>query len=502
MEPFIDPELEPVDPHLKPFVDLHCHPSFKPFGLACPGNINSADPSLVNSIWYDDPPSYKAIRWNKNHGITKFSQANFTSLFKGNFKVIIGALSPAEKGFFPYTHIRWNPDHGRSFKRFIFGWTSFLGEFTTGIGKKKVDFIQYNKDDFNELNCEYEFYKQLDNKQFTIYGEKVRYRLTNNYDDIYRNLNSQNKVLSVVLSIEGGNLFSNDNSSRQNPESVLKNVDAVKSWQHPPFFVTLCHHFYNYLGGQARSLPRPINKLLDDKTGSDEDLTGLGKKVIHRLLSQTNGRRIYIDIKHMSRKARTSYYRILESRDYRNEDIPIIVSHGACNGYPKLEIDGTPNERHGLFNGRDINFYDDEIVRIAKSGGIFGLQIDKRQLTNILENNKIKRFCSRRKKLERWTGLVWNQIQHIADVLDSNNLPAWNITSLGTDFDGITSPPEWFWTSRELPHLYKHLQNYASIYLGSHSFRVQANHDDFTPKKIMVKIFSKNALAFLEKYYH
>jgi Membrane dipeptidase (Peptidase family M19) len=473
-----------------PYVDIHCHSSMKPFCQACPGNTNSEDASLINSIWHDDPPTDRNIRQNKALSVTRFSQANFTSLFQGNFKVVVVALNPPEKGFFPKFETRPYKTQFRN----------FLDDFVTGIGIKKIIFIQKNKDDFNELNCEYDFYKQLNGIVLTIYGKKVCYKLTSKYSDIENNVNSKDDIISVVLSIEGANLFSNNNSIPPPPGMILSNIDKVKRWDHPPFFVTFCHHFYNYLAGHASSLPDFIKKKVDESTGLDTDIVPDGIVVIKHLLSTTNGRRIYIDIKHMSRKSRYTYYQILEN-DYRNEKIPIIVSHGALNGYPVLDPAGpTPKERNGLFNGRDINFYDDEIVRIAKSGGIFGLQMDKRLITNKCEKRKIKYLCwSKKKQLKRWMRLVWNQIRHIADLLDNNNLPAWDIICLGTDFDGIIDPVDRYWTSAELRCMYKDLLDYADEYVAHKSFRIATSH--IAPKDILEKVFSKNAINFLKKYY-
>ena len=483
-----------------PYIDLHCHPSMKPFGLACPGNTNSPDASLMDSIWYDDPPTSGKIKLADAIGITRFSQANFTALYHGNFKIVVVALNPIEKGFFP-VKLKSNPvsylvDHATNRTHYL---NLFLEDFISGIGKKKIKFIQNNFDDFNELNCEYEFYRQLDNTPLTTYGKKVRYKLTSVYNDIETNLKSNKDVISVVFSIEGANLFSNDNRNPIVLSSVLSNIDIVKQWQHPPFFVTLCHHFFNYLGGQAKSLPNIISKRLGDGRGSDTDLLHDGEQVIYHLLNKSNGRRIFIDIKHMNRKVREAYYKILEER-YNTEQIPIIVSHGALNGYLNpTDSSDAPRERNGLFNGREINFYDCEIVKIAKSGGIFGLQLDKRQITNKCEYRKIKYLCRRKNKARRWTSLVWNQIRHIADILDSNNLPAWNITCLGTDFDGMITPIDQYCTSDRLHDLFTDLLPFARDYVEHKTFRFLPNK--IPAEKILKKIFSENAKEFLKKYY-
>jgi microsomal dipeptidase-like Zn-dependent dipeptidase len=421
-------------------------------------------------------------------GVTRFSQSNFTALHQGKFRVVIAALNPIEKNFFTSKLGKGN----------LADW---FYNFITMIGKKKIDFIQENKDYFLDLCAEYNFFKQLHDTVVTIYGEDMRYRLTSNFKDIVTNRKTPN-VISVVLSIEGGNSFNTDNS--QPPDnSVLLKIDDVKQWTHPPFFVSLCHHFYNYFGGHVRSLPsflftRPIRQ--EQKKHQDDDITQPGIKVIHRLLCKANGRRIYIDIKHMSRLVRIAYYRILEN-DYNTEQIPIIVSHGAVNGYPRLDDSDCPQrDRNGKFLGRDINFYDDEILRIAKSGGIFGLQIDDRVITNKCELRKIKFLCwNKNKKLMKRAGLVWNQIQYIADLLDKNGYYAWGTTALGTDFDGIVDPPDGYWTSAEIPKLYDNLIIHANNYLQHKTFNVPGNR--VPANQIMDQIFSGNAMNFLSKYY-
>ena len=84
---------------------------------------------------------------------------------------------------------------------------------------------------------------------------------------------------------------------------------------------------------------------------------------------------------------RIKYYSLLES-EYLNHDIPIIVSHGAVNGYPSVYNNSRKNDENGPFWGRDINFYDDEIINIARSHGIFGIQLDDRLIANEVNEKK------------------------------------------------------------------------------------------------------------------
>ena len=192
----------------------------------------------------------------------------------------------------------------------------------------------------------------MDDIPLKIYGKDVRYRLTSNFNDLERNLASPEDVISVVLSIEGAGSFSNDISRPPDQNILLSNIDKVKRWQHPPLFVSLCHHFDNYMAGHARSFPRIIRKLVDQTSRIDIGINSCGEAVIRRLLDESDGRRIYIDIKHMSRKSRIRYYEILYN-EYGEEKIPIIVSHGALNGRPFL------NDGNGS-GGKKIDFFDGE----------------------------------------------------------------------------------------------------------------------------------------------
>ncbi len=475
-------DLEKTKVH---FVDLHCHPTIKPFGWACPGNTNNIDASLKNSIWHDDPPTTWDMRLNKCPGLTRFSQSNFTALHQGKFRVVIAALNPIEKGFFTSSLGSGNlADH--------------IYNFITMIGKKKVDFIQRYKDYFLELCTEYKFFKQLHDTQVTIYGEDTCYRLTSNFKDIDDNLKIPN-VISVVLSIEGGHSFNIDN--RYPPDrSVLLKINEVKQWEHPPFFVTLCHHFYNYFGGHARSLPFSLRLLVNQSYKINTGIEDLGKDVIRSLLSTDYGRRIYIDIKHMSRKLRIDYYQFLKD-EYGPVEFPIIVSHGAMNGYKSIEdLTNHTRKRNCHFKKRDINFFDDEILKIEKSGGIFGLQIDDRLITNMYQKIKIIFFCwSRKKKSKMRARLVWNHIKYIAELLDENGFYAWGIMAIGSDFDGMVNPIDGYWTSAELPDLYANLSELADEYLRPKPFTQQRNN--ISAQKVVDAIFSGNAMNFLSRYY-
>ena len=55
------------------------------------------------------------------------------------------------------------------------------------------------------------------------------------------------------------------------------------------------------------------------------------------MLDTSQGNRILPDIKHMSVAARKEYYALLDSGKDEFKDIPIVISHGACNGLASFE---------------------------------------------------------------------------------------------------------------------------------------------------------------------
>ena len=286
-----------------------------------------------------------------------------------------------------------------------------------------------------------------------------------------------------------------------NPAEIKQNVQVVKNWEHRPLFLTLAHHFYNELCGHARSIS--IGALRNNQNrGLGTGITPLGFEVIELLLDNTNGKRIPIDVKHMSKDARKSYYGLLETT-YAQENIPVIASHGAANGMRSIvEEDKTDYpERAHHFNNIAINFYDDEFVRIAKSNGIFGIQLDERRIGSpkAIRKSKIY-FPNKRKQLQKKSLLVWRQIEHVAEVLDSKGLFCWGIQCIGSDFDGIVDPINGFWTAENIKDLGEELLNRAREYLDDNRHNLQS-FNQISSEAVVERVLRLNALEFIRRTY-
>mgnify|MGYP003347829251 CR=1 FL=1 len=474
------------------FVDMHCHTALKPFGQSFESNAgeNSANSDDKNSIWHRNAPSGLTAVVQDLLGIAKFTQADFYSLVKGNCKLICASMYPIEKGFF-------NNKLGSG------GVSRVVDNFITGVGGKRVKDVQQANDYFAGLKKEYGFYKQLNGTQVTIDGEAYVYKLIAKYEEIEKYLtdNPQTEnVLFVILTIEGMHVLNSNLSVPASKADFLKNLAEMKKWDYTPFFVSVCHHFNNYLCGHAKSLFDIVGSEIDQSDAIDTGFTDLGWKVVRAMLDNTGGqKRIYPDVKHMSIKGRLEYYAFLE-KEYANK-IPIIVSHGAANGMRSHEETVIDAKLGNTFFDEDINFFDNEIILLAKSGGIMGLQMDehriasKEAIADIAGEILLKDVRTMRSKL------VWNQIQYIAELLDEAHLPAWDCLAIGSDSDGIINPINGFLTEETLPDLFDYVWEYADAYMKSDRAKSLNPENRLVTADIMNKVFHLNAKAFLKKWF-
>lgn len=473
-------------------IDLHCHPAMKPLGKSFKRRLkgkNNSNPRRKNSIWKYNPPSVADKLLNYLAGLTKFSQANFTAVVKGGVDVICVSLYPIEKEFFSNNL----PDGSIE---------TIAANFATGIGRKRVKRIINISDYYEDLMLERDFYEQLDGKEVSIANGTFKYKLVNSFAEIEEARATEedaHKTICVIFTIEGLHVLNSDLNAPVDEVQILANVDKLKNWNHPPFFVGVAHHFWNHLCGHAKSISAPMDQQINQIDGMDEGFTELGEKVLHKLLDQNSGKQILLDIKHMSVKSRARYYEIKENNPAYRE-LPIIVSHGAANGYQSFD-DKTlgGSDVVSKLNHADINVFNSEIILISKTGGIIGIQLDERRLGNEESIKEIKKTMRRSKILHYRSELVWNQVQHIAQVLDQAGLPAWDCMAIGTDFDGIIDPLNGYWTAEELPYLESYLERHIYNYLKENNFQLAENN--LAADKIIRKIMSENAEQFLVKHF-
>ncbi|XLS27430.1 peptidase M19 [Flavobacteriaceae bacterium M23B6Z8] len=483
----------------KSFIDLHCHPSLKPFGKSFrrgkTQGKNSAKRRQLNSIWHRKRPNLLRKITNIAAGLTKFTQQDFATLTEANVSVVVVALYPPEKGLV---------DSKKGVK-----FTGRLARnFVIGISVKRIRHLQKMKDYFTDLEQEYNFYLDLNNRIIDVDGVKSTYRLIKSYDEITTATPEKDEhIIHVILSIEGAHVFDTGLQLAGQPaadeQKVLANIARVKNWEFPPFFVGLAHHFDNELSGFAKSFEGIVDRLLDQNEDEDQGLTLLGKKVLNALLDNSGGKRIYIDLKHMNIKSRYEYYQYL-LETYPDENIPIIVSHGALLGRDNpINNSVTHNKIADTKELKKINFYDDELIRICESKGIFGIQLDERRLKRKEERKFLSKLTLGRKRLLRRNArFIWRQIEHIGLILNQKGHNAWNTQAVGSDFDGIIDPLNGWWTAKELRFLDQYLLPYADAFMNSERSQDLLEKNRIAPEELVARFMYKNADRFLKEFYN
>ncbi len=487
-------------------IDLHCHTALKPLGrssLTDPGN-QSADPNDKSSLWFYDPPSVTDKLLNEIVSLTKFSQSNFTACAYGKVWVIVAALGSIEKWFF-------NNKLGTGIIADV------LEDFATEVSVPRINEIQGIQNYFQDLLKEFTFLDHVNGIVVNVDGHEYAYKIVHNFSEL-KALEEQNEAevksgkenkliqIAIIPSIEGMHVLNcgldparSPENIKADPNEVKANAKALKDHPHKPWFVTFTHHFYNELCGHSESLKGIIARNCDQKLGIDTGFTSLGREVLGILLDNSDGKRILIDIKHLSPSGRREFFQI---RRDQNPDIPIIISHGVCNGLPTMGATHSQFPEIGsTFNDREINFYDDEIIEMVRSHGIMGLQLDERRIANDETIRRTKHSFFRNKIMHYRSELLWKQVQYIAELSDASGLFSWGNIAIGSDYDGIVDPLNSFWTTEQYPDLKSFLERHAFNYMQNNSSRLKNAFNKISSDMIVQRIFQINAWEFFEKWF-
>ncbi|MGI8635382.1 MAG: membrane dipeptidase [Segetibacter sp.] len=484
-------------------IDLHCHPTLKPLGHSA-GGSQSGNPDDRSSLWFYDPPSLSDKLLNEVISVTKFSQANFTAAAYGKVWVLAVALGTIEKWFF-------NNKLGTGIIADV------MENFATEVGEARINEIQGIQDYFEDLQKEFSFLEQVNNTVVTIHGHRYAYSIVHSFSELNALAAANAQALqeasgdvllqiAIIPSVEGMHVLNcgldparSPDNIKADPEVIKANARALKQHAHKPWFVTFCHHFYNELCGHSESLKGIIAKNCDQRLGIDTGFTSLGKEVLDILLDNADGKRILIDIKHLSPVARQQFF---EMRKSKYPGIPVIITHGVCNGLPNV---GTTNSAHpelgSTFNASEINFYDHELIEMVQSNGIMGLQLDERRVANEETIKNTRHSLFRNKIMHYRSELVWKQVQYIAELLDENGLFAWGNLAIGSDYDGIVDPLNSFWTMEQYPDLKSYLERHAFNYMRDNSSRLKNNFNKISADIIVQNIFQTNAWKFFERWF-
>lgn len=489
------------------FADLHCHPALHPFAFDYAGKKKN------ENVWDYDPPKPR----QRNSKYPEFSQSDFRTLAKGGVRLAFVSIYPIEQGWFSPNVLSTG------------NITDFMARVISKLPAKFVNAVQ--SDDFRYFDFfrrEYNFLNEENGKAHDVDGEIYRYIMLTPGDEPDDILSRENTI-GVIMSVEGAQSFIPGNESDINDgnfdfEQTIRNIEAVKGWDYPPFFVSLSHHFYNGFCGHSRSLPGFASKLLDQQVGLNEPFNDKGRKVVDCFLGldayEGNGRRILIDTKHMSVAARQEYYQKVRAYNLGKPDhqkIPVVVSHTAYSGYAGMaeaisrpDTDEDKYDDSDMFNNWSINLCDDEILEIFHSNGIIGLNFDERILSGRRVIDEYTDSFSLRDIREKspavrrfWAQQILNNILGIVKaVVNSTKVSAnqkvkiWNMLALGTDFDGMINPEDGFVSAEEFRDLHALLMELMPL-------QTDIGHllQGLSVTEALDKIAYENAANFAKMYY-
>lgn len=465
------------------FIDLHNHPTLKPYGQSVSNGQNN-DVHSKSCIWHTDRLNNGDALKENTIGISQYTQSDMSSVQNGGVRVMVVSLYPTEKEFF---NIKLNVPNEV---------TEYLGNWITLFGEKRIKAVRSADFDYwQDLTDEVHFLNLLND--MVPQNGNGKYKIITSAAEI--DLNQANTTY-LLLSIEGAHVFceGNDVNDAELWVNLESNVAAMKNpalWPARPFFITLAHHFYNGLCSHAQSLPDKLSKLVSQKNGletkveGDKYITNLGYKLIDLLYSTTNGKRILVDVKHMAKDTRKEFYAY---HAQHHSTCPIIYSHGGATGQPK-------------FYEKNINVDIDDIETIAASNGIIGLELDQR----IMGYDKLKGkmwkwlfgpLVKESKRRKNGAKPVWENLIYIAEVCKNKGFDPWKHICLGTDYDGIINPLNEFRTAESLPNLRTALISHLDDYWNGSSPFIPKNTGG-NSTEVIDRIMYKNALQFITDHF-
>ncbi|MCK5105826.1 MAG: hypothetical protein KAR17_23550 [Cyclobacteriaceae bacterium] len=532
------------------YSDLHCHPSMIPFNHGRNSNYDGGPDFHIYNI---PRKSLKILKKQKKKGfkqfLASFPQSDMGTLSRADVRLVFASLYPPETGFFMGNDrkginakvvrsavglLSKSKFLGRLAGILLFplnlilartlnqeGWVrDTVQKLLMKFHKKRIDFIQGQIPDhngkyynyFDELQMEAQMYQNSINKA----PPGIRkYSIITHGNELNSVIDEEDRI-AVVLSIEGMGMLAQERDL-DNEQTKLKPVSLSElihriHWlkENHFFFVTFSHHFNNNLTGHAKSLPQIMQEITDQEPGMNSPINSNGIAAFKELLSlkddysndTAKGRRVLIDVKHMSALSRQQYYEIID-KNHRNENewIPVIASHcGYANrkslgdlifqGEQDLEKDDSFEDNCYTWG---INLCDEDIAMVVKTDGLIGLSFDQR----IMGLSPRKKIDSKK----QWAWLITQNILAFAEAsgrtFPSNPGKIWDCMTIGTDFDGFIDPVNTFATA-------EYFDEYSNLLLEVLKGFTEQNRSKYymtkyDPEELVHKFCIDNAYQFVKK---
>lgn len=486
-----------------PYVDVHIHPAIKPFNSRFLGSYN-----LWESIDNSCQGKLSQLFVNGSKEVPRTSQCHLEGLVRGNVRLGFCSLTPLEKQSLNVNLLN-EKKKGPATMACISGVHS-------DCVVEKHDVINY----YDDLAENIDYMLEGNGQTYTLEGKDYRYELIRDADHLRQVMQDPQKV-ALVLNIEGGHSLGKSlepediSATPEYADFYLKNVDRMKGilplragqdykLDYPILSMNINHFFWNGLGGHARTFSFMQNLVFNQTKGTDEGLTDLGKKVIERMLDRSEGRRILVDIKHMSWSSRQWYYDYLHQQQAKGDTIPIISSHSTVAGIGAThplwtKKDGAAKNKNAYLNLWSISLCDEDVREIHLSKGIIGIMLEKYKLIGdkgLKEMEKTMPYTVERRQFYVKV-LMANMLECVEAV---GHKGGWDILSIGSDFDGMITPFECYARANDMPDMARDmldfLRNPQDVFELFTKEEVRELMYGYTPEQIIRKIMYENGLNF------
>ncbi|MFT6628847.1 MAG: hypothetical protein ACJA1R_002121 [Flavobacteriales bacterium] len=488
------------------FADIHCHPTF--FSFNRHRNTDVERNHLMFHPWNTAASDERAKA--KGRRAMRYAQCDLMQSHAVGARLLFASITPIERGFFEGGP---NADDNTSFRkellRAALGVTAvktarallrgdkqaagraalavfrnrgpgrrLLHRLMLGFPKERIDYVLSGRYDYwDEFQREYRYLLERDGLETPYETNDAgatlgRYDLIEDANDLEQTLAEPDGRVAIVLTIEGGHTFSVGQDDQPVSETRLfDRIERLKRWPHPILFITLAHHFDNFIVGHAHSLIDAASYVMSQsqRMGRGFERSGdIGLRVVRALyglddaLNDDGTRRVLIDGKHLSARARVELYHEILSPICEQVEagadralVPMVFSHAGYNARPDLAalIDDAAREDdqwfQGPYNAWSINVCDEDVRMVARTRGLIGLCVDRR----------IAGLRPGEAPPGDDPGAVWaRQIFGMVDAVwddrslsHEEKLRVWDCISLGTDYDGAIDPLPGYETIRRLP---------------------------------------------------
>lgn len=445
-------------------------------------------------------------------GVSKRSQSHMYSLVQGNVKISNQIIAPTERQFFQSEFL----NSGSRSKTF---------GCLTGMSYKEESFILSNVNYFKIVIENIEYIQDELQYKYHVGPRSYSCRIIKNPADIDSVMNNPLEI-GWLLSIAGGHtlgnfLFIEQAQYRTNEyrNTVIGNIDILKGTnpvrlktkeylEVPIFSISFGNYFQDGICGKAAQFLIEEEEAFKRQDNLGEDFSELGKVAVERLLSKKGGRRILIDIGGISLKAREWYYDFIRDRRFEKDTIPILSTNVGISGLSKKDKnysneDAKLKNLNTMLNHRHGNLCKEDVLDILRSNGLIGISLERDKLMGksfqARYNATVAGSANRRRVA------VDAIVSNICKVIKSGySIEAWDIVSIGSQFDTHARHLEMYKESADMYQLYKDLlvyfENPRDIEGTFDAKEITGLMYDYTAKELVDKIMYKNALRFVKKH--